>query len=237
MGEKKPFEKPPSVEDLTGKQFGELTVISFSHMDYRHCAKWLCLCSCGCGTVVDASHLRSGHTTTCGHANITLVKHKDGYYPARDHPRLYGVWSAMKARCNNAKSASYKDYGGRGIRVCDEWMSFTPFCEWALTHGYNENAKIGGCTLDRIDVDGDYSPTNCRFVDAQTQMNNKTNNRYATINGKTDTMANWIRRLGLKRGTVMQRLSRGYTPEEALRPVPKSYADLWERRRREDEQV
>lgn len=114
-------------------------------------------------------------------------------------------------------------------------MSFASFCEWALANGYDEKAKTGKCTLDRIDVDCNYSPSNCRFVDAQAQMNNKTNNRYATINGETDTIANWIRRLKLKRGTVMQRLSRGYTPEEALRPVPKTYADLWERRRQENE--
>ena len=232
--EKNAFEKPLNVEDLTGQRFGELTVISFSHIDYRHHARWLCLCSCGCGTVVETSHLKSGHTTTCGHANITLVKRKEGYFPARDHPRLYAVWCTMKARCSNANSTSYKDYGGRGICVCEEWMSFASFCEWALANGYDEKAETGKCTLDRIDVDGNYSPNNCRFVDAQTQMNNKTNNRYATINGETDTMANWIRRLGLKRGTVMQRLSRGYTPEEALRPVPKTYADLWERRRQEN---
>ena len=225
------FNKPPGVMDLVGQQFGELTVVSFSHMDYRHEANWLCKCSCGCGTVVSTGKLKSGHTRTCGHANITLVKHKEGYFPARDHPRLYGVWQGMKSRCYNKNNGSFPNYGGRGISVCDEWRSFGVFCEWALSNGYDETAKFGECTLDRIDVNGDYCPSNCRFVDAETQMNNKANNRVITLNGETDTLANWAKRLGLKYGTVMQRLARGHTVEEALCPVPNAYCELWERRK------
>ena len=220
-------------QDLTGLKFGELTVVEFSHIDNRMQSRWLCKCDCGAWAVVTASKLKSGHTKTCGHANVVSAKRKEGYFPARDHPRLYGVWCAMKSRCYNPNSNSYSVYGARGIQVCDEWMLFANFCEWALANGYDCNAPTGKCTLDRINVNGDYEPSNCRWADSTEQANNKTNNRYATINGETDTMANWIRKFGLKRGTVMQRLHRGDSPEEALRPIPTSYAQAWDRRKNE----
>ncbi len=232
------FDKlPQGHEDLTGQQFGDLTVVRFSHINYRHEPLWLCKCSCGCGSVVREAHLKSGHTKTCGHANITLAKRKDGYFPARDHPRLYGVWCAMKSRCYTPSATSYPIYGGRGIEVCEEWKKFPPFCEWALANGYDETAPIGVCTLDRIDVNGNYEPHNCRWVNSETQANNKTNNRYATINGEIDTIANWSRRLGLKRETVTARMHRGQSPEEALSPIPESYATRWERRRENASQL
>lgn len=222
---------PHNFQDLTGLKFGELSVVDFSHTDCRGTSHWLCKCDCGAWAVVTTNHLKSGHTKTCGHANITLPNHKDGYYPARDNTRLYAVWLGMKSRCYNPNSNSYSRYGGRGIQVCEEWMMFANFCEWALENGYDKSAPFGKCTLDRIDVNGNYEPSNCRFVDFSTQANNRSSNRYATINGETDTIANWARRLGLRQKTVTQRMHRGCSPEEALKPIPKSYVKAWERRK------
>ena len=211
---------PSNVQNLIGKRFGELTVIEFSHIGYNHVSYWLCQCDCGFQTVTTTSKLKSGHTKTCGHANITNIKRKPGYYPARDNPRLYIVWRGMKDRCNNPKHSSYSVYGGKGVSICDEWKVFGNFCEWALANGYDENAPTGECTIDRIDVNRNYEPSNCRWVNKKVQANNKSNNRLATIEGKTDTITNWARTLGLKQGTVAMRLMRGDTPERALRPVP-----------------
>ena len=160
------------------------------------------------------------------------IRQKGTHHPKKEHLRLYSVWSTMKARCQNPNSTSYQIYGGRGIKVCDDWMQFDSFCEWAFENGYDENAPSGKCTLDRIDVDGNYEPLNCRWVDRTAQSNNRTSNRYVAVSGETDTLANWSRRLGLKYGTVRQRIHRGYSPERALRPVPTSYAEMWERRKR-----
>ena len=91
------------------------------------------------------------------------------------HP-VYDRYRSMLDRCNNPNHPSYRNYGGRGIKVCDEWMDFDNFYKWAMENGYDESAKHGKCTLDRIDVNGDYEPSNCRFVSMKTQQRNKRNN-------------------------------------------------------------
>lgn len=131
------------------------------------------------------------------------------------HTRLYGVWCTMKERCNNPHSKSYKHYGARGISVCDEWAnSFANFRDWAMANGYAEKM-----TIDRIDRDGNYEPTNCRFVTTAVQNRNYSRNRYITYRGETKCLADWADEFGINRSTIMFRLKSGKTLDEAFSPV------------------
>ena len=153
------------VIDLSGQKFGKLTVLERANPNQKGGARWLCQCECGQTTTVDSYSLRSGHTKSCGCIH--------GEFHGSSYSRLYGVWNNMRNRCYNPNKESYKHYGGRGIRVCDEWLhSFAAFKEWAMSTGYDPSAPYGQCTLDRIDVNGNYEPSNCRWVDFKTQANN-----------------------------------------------------------------
>lgn len=126
--------------------------------------------------------------------------------------RLYRIFDHMKQRCYNKHNTRYKDYGGRGIEVCNEWCNnFQVFSDWSMSNGYKEDL-----TIDRIDVNGNYEPSNCRWVDNVTQQNNKRNSVYLTYNGKSQTMAQWSRELGINRHTLNKRHQRGYTDTECL---------------------
>lgn len=127
-------------------------------------------------------------------------------------PPTYTHWVNMKTRCFNRNNAKYKDYGGRGIKVCEEWLDFKNFHEWAMSHGFEP-----GLSIDRIDNDGDYEPANCRWITMAAQAANKRSCRYITYNGITDTIAGWTRRLGMKKNTLRARLNDyGWSIEKAL---------------------
>lgn len=126
--------------------------------------------------------------------------------------RIYTEWRSMLLRCNTPSHKSYKDYGGRGISVCPQWHEFPNFQKWALSHGYSDTL-----TIDRIDVNGNYEPSNCRFVDMMTQCNNRRSSKFLTYQGKTLSHAQWARELGLSRSVIHQRAKRGLPVEEILR--------------------
>lgn len=127
--------------------------------------------------------------------------------------RLYRVWYHIRSRCFDKNTPYYKDYGGRGITICDEWRgNYIAFRDWALQNGYREDL-----TIDRIDNNGNYEPSNCRWADAKTQANNRRSNLYLTYNGETLTALQWAKKLGINHNTISMRLYKyGKTVDEAL---------------------
>lgn len=171
-------------KDLTGLIFGDWLVLEYSHtIKYNKSQKryWLCRCCCGTIKPVQQSNLLSGRSKNCGCKidatdRTTYFRNmgKNNITHNKSGSRLYIVWSSMKTRCYNKKAQNYKFYGGRGIQVCNEWLNdFMNFYNWALLTGYNPNAKRNQCTIDRINVNGNYEPSNCRWVDMKTQSKNK----------------------------------------------------------------
>lgn len=159
--------------DMTGERFGRLVVIGRAPNGNRGKVYWRCLCDCGSEVSVRGDHLRYGFVKSCGCYNseyVTETHTTHGCY----HTRLYKVYRTMLARCFNPKNDGFKNYGGRGITVCDEWRKdFLSFREWALENGYDDSASFGYCTIDRIDVNGNYEPGNCRWVTMAVQQKNK----------------------------------------------------------------
>lgn len=126
--------------------------------------------------------------------------------------KLYAIWQTMKQRCANPNCRGYKWYGAKGIKVCDEWLDVTSFCEWAWSHGYEE-----GLTIDRKDHAGNYEPSNCRWISMSKQQSNKSSNHTLTMNGETHTLTEWAKKLNIKRSTLSNRLNvLGWSVERAL---------------------
>lgn len=127
--------------------------------------------------------------------------------------RLYYVWLAMKRRCDNKNVEQYKNYGARGISVCPQWQNdFLTFRKWALENGYDENASYGECTIDRVNVDGDYSPENCRWISTKLQQNNRRNNHILEYNGERKTLSEWEDAKGIKQLTLRARIEANKEP-------------------------
>lgn len=211
-------------DDLTGRTFGRLTVVSRG-IEYIDAVgskrfKWKCLCECGNTIYVRPDHLKRGAVLSCGCLHketakargLANIKHSGARRTASyNETRLYKIWAGMKQRCQSPANSSYPNYGGRGIKVTKEWEQFIPFQKWAMSHGYNNNLSI-----DRVDCNGNYEPENCRWADKQTQANNTRSNRYIEVNGVAHTLAEWSRISGIKAGTISRRIKRGIEPQIAI---------------------
>ena len=184
------------LKDLTGRRFGRLVVSCQAGRDKQGRAIWGCLCDCGNQARVKSTNLIQGHTNSCG-----CLHREQNVTHGRTNSRLYYVWTNMKNRCNNPENRAYPHYGGRGITVCDEWYEFDRFMLWAESHGY-----APGLTLDRIDVNGNYKPDNCRWADVVTQQNNKRNNYFIEFGGHRKTLSEWARETGIGSCTLRTRL-------------------------------
>ena len=198
--------------DLRGQRFGRLTVLEFVPTEDK-ISHWLCKCDCGNITTVAGKRLRNGHTQSCGclqteQAAKRLCKH------GMCKSRLYGIWSKMKIRCYNHNNSVYKHYGGRGIKVCDEWkLSFETFYQWAISNGYEE-----GLSIDRINVNGNYEPSNCRWVGTKEQSRNKRNTIMLEYEGRVISLAEAAELSGIKYATLRHRYYAGLRGEELFRP-------------------
>lgn len=205
---------PNPAIDMTGRKINMLTVL------YRAQSKngrtmWHCKCDCGNEVDVCYSHLKKGQYS-CGCATKERIR-KSKTVHGGTNTRLFRTWTLMKQRCYKPYHKSYSDYGGRGISVCKEWFDdFGKFREWALKNGYNESAKFGQCTLDRIDVNGNYEPNNCRFVGMKTQCNNRRNNVVLSYKDETHTIAQWSELLGIPYDTLYKRFEYGWTVGQIL---------------------
>ena len=205
--------------DLKGMKFGKLTAIEIVGERNKR-PIWKCLCECGNYIEKPSPYLVYGKNQSCGCGRYGKKKEKDTF--VKKHKRLHNVWWGMKQRCNSASHTAFKYYGGKGIKVCEEWLDFENFCKWAMENGYNPTAKKGECTLDRIDVNGDYCPQNCRWVGMKTQGNNKTDNHWITMDGETKTLQQWAEEYGKTGKRVSTRISRGWNEEKAVK-APNDY--------------
>ena len=187
--------------DITGQRFGRLIVLRENGRKGKSLL-WLCRCDCGNEINAIAYNLKNGHTRSCGClAKDTKSKIRTKHNGTKT--RLFRIWQHMLNRCRNKNVVGYKNYGGRGIKVCNEWQkSFESFRDWALRNGYKDDLS-----LDRINVNGNYEPENCRWTNAKTQANNKRNNRYIEYKGETKTLSEWAESFGLLPATIRARLN------------------------------
>ena len=207
---------PRTSRDIKGMRFGRLSVVGVSTTKVKGRSLWDCLCDCGQIKPVLASSLTSGCTKSCG--CLTLEVFADRAKNSNKSNPLYTAWKGMRARCRNAKRPDFYLYGGRGITVCDEWSSFAKFAA-DMQAGY-----MPGLSIERENTNGPYCKNNCRWATPKQQANNRRSNRLLTFNGKTQNIEAWSVELGIKFGTIHQRLCYGWPVERVLSTAVRSWS-------------
>lgn len=200
-------------DDLTGKTFGNWTVLGKGSVRNKK-TYWTCVCSCEKHTIRDVYgySLKRGVSTSCDCLKRRITSSIFSTHK-QSNTRLYKIWKGMRKRCNNKNSVGYKNYGGRGIGICSEWDNFVNFYDWSIRNNYAESL-----TLDRINNDGNYEPSNCRWATMKQQSNNSRHNHYITINGVTKLLHEWSEHIGITPANVLARLSKGYSDDEMMLP-------------------
>lgn len=207
------------MHNLTNKDFGYWHVIKPVSQGANKPLKWLCKCTlCGEEHLVASSSLIKGVSTMCRSCSLKKMGASRKIWR---NDRLKCIYKAMLQRCYNPNNSSYKNYGAKGVTVCDEWRNnSSSFQKWAFANGYNDSL-----TIDRIDNHKGYSPENCRWVSQTKQNQNRSSLHYATINGETKCVTEWCRELKLTPSTIIMRINKGMSPEEALsQPINKNMA-------------
>lgn len=197
---------------MKGEKFGRWTVL-MRDKESKYSA-WICECKCGTIKSVISGNLRRGKSVSCGcHRNEFHSKNNRTH--GKSKTDLYKVWRAIRNRCFNSKTKDYKNYGDRGISLCEGWAnSFENFYEWSINNGYEK-----GLTIDRIDNNENYRPTNCRWVERKVQNNNRRNNHFIEIDGVTKTLAEWSECTGINRKTIQSRIAYGWEGKDLILPT------------------
>ena len=217
------------LKDLTGLKFNRLTVIKLHHTQkifrknkqiYENKYYWLCKCECGNEKVIEGSYLRNNRIKSCGcllsengknimkNQKIKEIITTHG----KTHTRLYKIFAGMKRRCFNKNEKAYKNYGGRGIKICNEWLSdFMNFYNWAMANGYSDDL-----TIDRIDNNGNYEPSNCRWVNYKEQARNRRQNLLITYKGETHCLSEWAEIVKIDDKVLSYRLKNNWSIEKVL---------------------
>jgi hypothetical protein len=199
------------VHDLLGKRFGRLIVVR-----WERCGRWACECDCGALKVVFGSNLRKGRTLSCGCLRLENARRFDNKFRTHGMTKTptYRSWRAMLQRCSRVNHRDWPRYGGRGIKVCERWLhSFEAFLE-------DMGPRPQDRTLDRIDVNGNYEPGNCRWASGQVQAANTRCADTIPAFGQTRHLAEWSEIYGVHRSTIRERICRGWPPEEAVSVPP-----------------
>jgi len=192
--------------DITGLRFYSLVVKGKSgEKNKEGRAKWKCVCDCGAETLAYANQLKGGNKKSCGCLPVT----HNVTHGRRNHP-LYNTWRAMVDRCNNPDNSNYSLYGGRGIKVCKEWLDIDAFINDMHPKPSRKHS------IDRKDNEGDYCPENCRWATSREQGRNKRNTILLTLDGVTMSLPEWAEHKGVKRRTMYMRYRRGCTTEEII---------------------
>lgn len=192
--------------DLSGQKFNKLLIVERRGSDKLGHTLWLCKCDCGNYKICRGDKVKTGKIKSCGCSN---QQQDHGLC----HTRLYKIFEGMKSRCYNKSCSNYKNYGARGIQICDEWLTdFVKFYAWSMEHKYQD-----GLTIERINVDGNYEPSNCCWVTLLEQQHNKTNSIILEYNGKSLCINDWADTLHISASTLYYRYHRGLPVEEILK--------------------
>ena len=224
-----PLPTSPRFSDLTGHDFGRLTVLYYAGKSRCDATMWVCRCVEGVVKVVAGQSLVSGHTNSCGCLQSEITGKRSTIHGMAKTP-LYNVWASMIERCENRNGRTYSRYGGRGIRVCGRWRkSFEKFLKdmGPRPDGSGINGKRAAYSIERIDNDGNYEPGNCRWATQTEQTRNRKTNRMITVGSETRCLSEWARIKGLQHRVIAKRIDRGWSAEEAVNTPARKLRNIY----------